>query len=386
MRTLYLDCGMGAAGDMLTAALLDLLPESESFVSEFNALGIPNVKMELERGETHGIQGLHVHILIRGREEGEECSNEPHERRCLLDIKQIISSLPLSANVCKTALEIYSSIANAEAKVHGRPVNELHFHELGALDAVADIVAACMLIERLAPERIVASPVNVGSGQVKCAHGILPVPAPATAELLRGIPSYGSEIKAELCTPTGAALLSRFASSFGSQPEMSVSDIGYGIGSRVFPAANCVRALLGEAPDSADCVAEISCNVDDMSGEAIGFALETLLDCGALDAYTVPIGMKKSRPGVMLCCISRLNDADRLAAVILRHTTSLGVRISYARRILQERSIETVSTPLGDIRVKHAGGRSKPEYEDIARIARENGMTLAEAAELTAKG
>lgn len=384
MQTLYFDCGMGAAGDMLTAALLDLIPDPQAFAEEFNALGIPHVKMEWERMETCGIRAIHVRMLIHGHEEGvhEHHDEHQHEHRGLTDVSEIIRGLPLSEAIKENALAVYRSVADAEAKVHGRPVTQVHFHELGALDAVADVVAVCMLMERLSPDMVCASPVHVGSGQVQCAHGILPVPAPATAELLMGIPSYGGEIKGELCTPTGAALLRHFVKSFGPQPIMAVSAIGYGAGTKVFPAANCVRALLGRSDSQTDEIEEVSCNLDDMTGEAVGFALEVLLESGALDAYTVPIGMKKSRPGIMLCCLCRLEDTDRLASLMLRHTTSLGVRIASARRKVLERSFSTVKTPLGEIRLKTAGGVTKPEYEDLAKIARETGLTLKEAAAL----
>lgn len=231
MKTLYLDCGMGAAGDMLCAALLDCIAERGAFVAEFNALGLPGVEMTLEEAETCGIHGLHVHIHVNGHEEAcdsghtehhenarEHChDSEPgHGQRCLDEVLQLINDLPLSEKIRADAVSIYRSIAEAEAKVHNRPLGEVHFHELGSLDAVADVTAFCMLIERLAPEEICASAVHVGSGQVSCAHGLLPVPAPATAELLMGIPTYAGEIKGELCTPTGAALLRHFVKKFGS--------------------------------------------------------------------------------------------------------------------------------------------------------------------------
>lgn len=393
MRILYFDCGMGAAGDMLTAALLDCLPEPSAFVAEFNALGIPGVQMSIENTETSGIRGLHVHVSIYGEEEGEHVRHEvehhgchhehgQHHERGFAEISEIIKNLPLSGPVRRNALAVYQSIAEAEAKVHNKPLSQVHFHELGSLDALSDVTAFCMLIEKINPCKIFASPIHVGSGQVKCAHGILPVPAPATAELLRSIPSYGGEIQGELCTPTGAALLRHFVQSFGPQPLMAVSNLGYGVGKKVFPRANCVRALLGEAEDALESVDEISCNLDDMTGEAIGFVLELLLEHGALDAYTLPIGMKKSRPGVLLSCLCRPEDTERLADLLLRHTTSLGVRITSHRRKTLPRSFESIKTPYGSIRLKTAGGVSKPEYEDLARIAKAQNLTLAEAAAL----
>ena len=256
------------------------------------------------------------------------------------------------------------------------------------MDAVADITAVCLLMHRLGPDEVVASPVHVGSGQVRCAHGILPVPAPATAYIIQGVPVYGGSIQGELCTPTGAALLKHFVTRFDSMPAMRTRAIGYGMGKKDFEAANCVRAMLGESGSAGDTVTELSCNVDDMTGEAVGFALEELLAAGALEAFTVPVGMKKSRPGVMLCVLCREQDSERIAGLMLRHTTSIGVRAHSCRRYVLTRRIETVQTPYGEVRRKLSEGygasRVKYEYDDLAHIARETGRTLDEVrSELT---
>ncbi len=385
MRILYFDCGMGAAGDMLCASLLDLLERPEAFVEEFNALGIPGLEMSLENSESCSVRGLRVHIRINGQEERErDCGHGEHlgQQRTLDEILLKINALPVSETVRRDASEIYRSIAEAEAKIHNKTLGEVHFHELGSLDALADVTAFCMLLERLAPDEIGASAIHVGSGQLRCAHGLMPVPAPATAELLRGIPSYGGEILGELCTPTGAALLKHFVKKFGAQPLMAVSAVGYGLGTKVFSAPNCVRAFIGEKETSSEIVEEICCNLDDMTGEAIGFAIERLLESGALDAYYIPIGMKKSRPGVMLCCLCKPEDTKKLSELMLRHTSSLGVRITSYRRTVLERETREIATPYGAVRIKTAGGVSKPEYEDLARIAREHDLTLGEAAKL----
>lgn len=244
MDILYFDLSMGAAGDMLSAALLDTMDEPGKFAEEFNTLGIPHVRMVVENSEKCGVTGLHVKMLIDGHEEGEH--GHAHHHRRMTDVSAIINSLSIPPEVKSDALAVYESIAQAEAKVHGETVEQVHFHEVGALDAIADVVAFSMLICRLSPETVFASPVHVGSGTVRCAHGILPVPAPATAELLKGIPNYGGEIKGELCTPTGAALLRHFVKIFGPQPQMSVERTGCGMGTKNFPTANCVRALVGK--------------------------------------------------------------------------------------------------------------------------------------------
>ena len=383
MKTLYLDCGMGAAGDMLTAALLELMPDKDAFVQELNALGIPGVVFTAEKCEKCGIMGTHMKVTVHGEEEDDHPHH--HHHGSMGDIRGIVSSLPIPTMVKLDIMSVYEEIAQAESHVHGVPVEQIHFHEVGTMDAIADVTAVCLLLHRLAPDKIIVSPVHVGSGQVRCAHGILPVPAPATAYLLRGIPIYGGSIAGELCTPTGAALIKHFATEFGEMPVMTVSAIGYGMGKKEFPRANCVRALLGESEDPADEIVELRCNVDDMTGEAIGFALEQLLGSGALDAFTVPIGMKKSRPGVLITVLCREDRKDTMIRLLLKHTTTLGVREFPCQRYTLNRTVETVDTPYGPIRKKVSSGygvrREKYEYEDLSKIAREQGLSIVELLE-----
>lgn len=298
MKILYLDCGMGAAGDMLSAALLELLPDPDAFVAQVNALGLPGVHVSRERAVKCGITGTRLSVTVHGQEE-HSCDHhghdhehhhehehhhdhEHHHHHSGMDgIGHIVQDhLDLPARVKDQVMAVYSLIAQAESQVHGVPVDEVHFHEVGALDAVADITMACMLMDALAPGQVVCSPVRVGTGQVRCAHGLLPVPAPAAALLLQGVPIYGGDIQGELCTPTGAALLKHFVTRFGDMPVMRPCAVGYGCGQKDFPAANCLRAMLGEAEDGRDSVVELSCNVDDMTGEELGFAMERLLEGG----------------------------------------------------------------------------------------------------------
>ena len=261
----------------------------------------------------------------------------------------------------------------------------VHFHEVGAWDAVTDVVGVCLAMEQLSPDRVIVSPVHVGSGTVRCAHGVLPVPAPATALLLQGVPIYGGSIQSELCTPTGAALLREFADEFAEMPIMTVDKIGYGLGTKDFERPNCVRAFWGKTDAPAETVTEIICNLDDMTGEAIGFAMELLLEAGALDVFTTPIGMKKSRPGIMLTCICHPAELERMTALLLQHTTTLGVRYRDCSRATMSRYTETVDTPYGSIRIKHAEGwgihKSKPEYEDVAKAARTHDIRLEDVLE-----
>lgn len=397
MKTLYLDCGMGAAGDMLAAALFELLPDREAFLRDLEAAGIPGVRFQPEPMEKCGITGTHMGVTVNGEEEESldahlhahhhdeaHCHEHRHHHHSgLHDIEHIVMGhLQASRKVKEDVMAVYGLIAEAESHAHGVPVSEIHFHEVGTLDAVADITAVCMLMERLSPDQVIVSPVHVGSGHVHCAHGILPVPAPATAYILKDVPIYGGQIDGELCTPTGAALLKHFATGFGSMPVMKTEAIGYGMGKKDFPAANCLRAFLGETEDRQETVPELSCNVDDMTAEQIGFALERFFDAGALEAYTLPIGMKKSRPGTLIRVICREEDKEALVRAMFRYTSTIGIRETSTRRYVLDRQLKTVETEFGPVQLKTSRGygisRSKYEYEDLARIAREKGLSLEE--------
>lgn len=451
MKLLYLDCGMGAAGDMLGAALAELLPDDarDAFTSELNAAGIPGVHISLDPSVKCGITGTHLTVTVNGTEEKEGGYSHSHEHshhdhqhdhahdhshshdhqhshshdhhhdhshRSLHDIHHIIDDLKLPEAVRTDILAVYRLIAEAESKAHDKPVSEIHFHEVGTMDAIADIASVCLLLHKLAPDQIIASPIHVGSGQVKCAHGILPVPAPATAYILKDIPIYSGSIQGELCTPTGAALLKHFVTRFDQMPLMTPASTGYGMGTKDFPAANCVRAILGEslAENQAETICELSCNVDDMTGEDIAFAIETFLQNGALDAFTVPCTMKKGRPGVLVTVLCKDPDQKQMTRLILQHTTTLGVRSAIKKRwVLSRTESETVipddmlanvtapNMPAGSktqelkttgndctIRSKTSTGfgitRNKYEHDDLEKIARTYGLTLAQVRALLA--
>lgn len=397
MRTLYIDCSMGAAGDMLTAALLELLPDQEGFVRELNDLDIPGVVFKKEKSVKCGITGTHMTVTVNGAEE-ESCGHghchdgsehghihgSGHHHRGMRDIEHIVKDhMKIPEKVGNDVLSVYSLIAEAESYAHGVPVSEIHFHEVGTMDAIADITAVCMLIDRIAPDKIAASPVHVGSGQVRCAHGILPVPAPATAYILKDVPIYGGSIKGELCTPTGAALLKYFAGEFGDMPVMKVKSIGYGMGKKDFETVNCVRAMLGETGDNTDEITELCCNIDDMTGEEIGFAMDRLFDAGAVDVYMIPIGMKKNRPGILLHAMCRESEKAEVIRAMFKYTATIGIRESLFKRHVLSRSIEEADTPYGKVRRKVSEGygvrHEKYEYEDLARIAKENDISIEEA-------
>lgn len=442
MKTLYLECNMGAAGDMLMAALLELHPDPADFIRRLNALSIPGVHIIAAPTDKCGIRGTHITVLVDGEEEeshdvmcsagesgndhmhehdhahehdhvhenscvhhGHEKSNEHHahgqhsahhDPMCeahsqshnghthhhtgMQEIGHLIEQLPVSAKVKCDVKSVYQLIAEAESHAHGRSIDEIHFHEVGTMDAVADIVGVCMLMDELSPEKVIVSPVNTGFGQVRCAHGILPVPAPATAYILKDVPIYAGYIEGELCTPTGAALLKHFADRFETMPPMTIQKIGYGMGKKEFAAANCVRAMLGECDTVMDEVVELVCNLDDMTPEAVGFATEILRKQGALDVYTTSIQMKKNRPGVMLTCMCKKEQREKMLKLLFKHTTTLGVRAYQCSRYVLQRNVEIKKTSYGEVHIKKSTGygvcREKPEYEDVAEIARKNGISL----------
>ena len=389
MKTLYFDCAMGAAGDMLMGALSELHPDRDGFLARLNRALAGRAVVSAAPDSKCGISGTHISVSINGREEGEEpdghCdAGHHHHHTSISEIFAFLDHAEADSAVIADAKAVYTLLAGAESRVHGRPIENIHFHEIGSLDALADILGVSMLIHELAPDKIVCSPINVGSGTVKCAHGILPVPAPATELILRGVPVYGGSIRGELCTPTGAALLKHFSTGFGEIPLMSVSAAGYGTGTKNFDAANVVRAMIGEGRSDAGEILELKCNLDDMTAEEVGYAQEMLFSAGALDVYTAPIGMKKNRPAVLLTCMCRREQRDEMLRCIFANTSTLGVREYVCSRYTLSRREESVETEYGAVHIKNASGwgvsRSKPEYEDVARIARETGRSFHEVA------
>ena len=436
MKTLFWECKMGAAGDMMAAALLELVPEPQKIIEKLNAMGLPNVEFKLEPSVKCGIRGSHFSVIVNGTEEEscdvhhehhhdnhchhhDHCSEhhhdfchekEEHDDHChhhehccehhhdhhhvhghhhhehhgLHDIEHLVMDhLNIPDKVKQDVMAVYKIIAEVESKVHGVPLTDIHFHEVGSIDAVADITAVCLMINELNPDKIIASPIHLGSGQVRCAHGILPVPAPATALILKDIPTYGGSVEGELCTPTGAALLKHFVSNFGNQPVMRVEKIGYGMGKKDFEQANCIRAMLGETEEEVNQVVELCCNLDDMTPEEIGFAMDRLFEAGAFEVYTTSVGMKKNRPGILLSCMGRVELRDKLLNTIFKYTTTIGVREHLSNRYILKRSIDSMSADGQNIRIKKVSGygvsREKFEYEDLASYAIKNNISLSEA-------
>ena len=398
MRILYLQCGMGASGDMLTSALAGLLTEEEraEFLEKVNGMGLPGARTERVPASSLGMAGLGARVTVNGTEEGhghEDLSPDSlhyhhhhhhHEHHSLSDILGVISGLRMDDEVRRRAAGVYRLIAEAESAAHGRPVGEVHFHEVGAKDAVADIVSVCLLMKMVGAGRVVSSPVCVGSGTVRTGHGVLGVPVPAVSRLLEGVPCFGSAFPGELCTPTGAALIRSFADEFGPMPAMRPLREGCGIGSRVFPEPNCLRAILGETGEApkADEVLELEANIDDMTPEDLGFARDSLLRAGALDAWLTPIVMKKGRAAEMISCLCRREDFAAVRDAFFRNTTTLGIRYSAKPRFLLSRRVEERQTSAGTVRVKVSEGfgvrREKAEFDDLAAAAEQTGRSLLE--------
>lgn len=370
MNTLYIECKMGAAGDMLMAALYELLPDKQGFLDAMNALA-PGVRVEALSGENGGITGTHMKVTIHGEEEDHD---HHHHHATPGSIAHTLEHLALPEQAKAHAQQVYAAIAQAEAKAHGRPVTEIHFHEVGALDAICDVAGVCYAMELLGYPRVICSPVHVGAGTVRCAHGLLPVPAPATANLLTGVPIYGGEVMGELCTPTGAALLTHFASCFSSMPPMTLAGVGCGLGSRTFDRPNCLRVFLGTAPQGGNGeITELVCCIDDMTAEALSFACQRLLSLGALDVYTTPAYMKKGRAGHELTVLCNPSQEQAMALQVLRLTTSNGLRLRRCGKYFLTPGSREAATPWGSLRLKTAQGfgitHEKPEYEDAAALA-----------------
>ena len=388
MKSLYIECRVGVAGDMLTASLLEHV-NKEEFVKKINSLNVPGVSFEVERIKKSSIEGNKVHVVINGTEEGLESKEHNHHSHhthtSLEDVSVLINAMDLSDKVKNDAINVYNLIANAESRVHGTSVKDIHFHEVGTIDAVVDVVSVCLLMEMISPAKVISSPINVGSGTVRCAHGILPVPAPATAVLLEEVPMYtDDDINTELCTPTGAALVKYFADEFGNIPVMKLQSTGYGFGTKEFDKPNCVRTFLGEetTSDCSDKVVELKCNIDDMSGEDMGFCIDKLLEEGALDVFTTSIYMKKNRPEVLLTVICREDSKKKLVEQIFQYTTTIGIREAICDRYILDREEEIRKTEYGDVRIKKVKGygvsREKIEYEDIKRLANDNSKSPKE--------
>jgi len=406
MRIAYLDCFSGISGDMFLGALVDAGVPPKVFEQAVESLGI-GARLQVSQVNRSGIAAVKVDVLgtsgaeTRGRAGTRESA--PHEpsakpahshahERGLAAIREIIRTAKVSDSAKQTAISIFERLGWAEAKVHDLPIDKIHFHEVGAVDAIADIVCSAVGAEALAVDEFVCSPLNVGGGTVECAHGTLPVPAPATVELLKGAPVYSSGIEAELVTPTGAAIVTTLVSRFAAFPAMKIERSGYGAGSRdLKEQANVLRITIGEelaasAGEDArakqfEAIAVLEANLDDLNPQVFGYVMDRLFEAGALDVFGTPVQMKKSRPGTLLTVLAKPEDADRLSQIIFAETTTLGIRRREEQRQALARKWERVSTRFGDVRIKVASlngtvSSYAPEYEDCRRIASEHRVPL----------
>jgi pyridinium-3,5-bisthiocarboxylic acid mononucleotide nickel chelatase len=381
MKLAYLDCSSGASGDMLLGAMLDAGLPLEWLCGELEKIPLGDYEVEVRRVLRSGLAGTHLMFHIP--------AEQPD--RHLHQIEELLAQSTLPESVKARALRVFTRLAEVEGKLHAKPPGEVHFHEVGAVDAILDIVGVCLGFEQLGIEELVSSPLNVGGGRVEATHGSLPVPAPATAELLRGVPIYSSGVEGEMVTPTGAAIVTTLASGFGCMPAMKAERIGYGAGTRDFPGhPNLLRLFLGERFAKAesrppgpgeDVVTVIQANLDDMSPELYGYFVERALAQGALDVTSTAVQMKKNRPGVEITVLCHPDQAKAMAELLFAETTTIGMRTYEARRQVLERELVSVETPYGPARVKVARRCGKvlnvaPEYEDCRRLAEEKSVPL----------
>lgn len=416
MKTLYLDCFAGISGDMTIGALLDAGLDFEFLKSELAKLGVAGYELSLTRVDRSGINAAkfdvalieqvqtthsHHHHDHHHHEHSHEqhhhhhdatqtdsLRNHHHDHRSLSTIKHLIEESALSAPVKEQATAIFQRIGEAEAKIHGMDIEAVHFHEVGAIDSIVDIVGACIGLAALGIEQIIASPLHVGFGTFTCAHGTYPIPGPAAAEILRGVPVYAKDIEGELVTPTGAAIVATLAQSFGPLPAMRIEKVGYGAGTRTYDKfPNVLRAVLGEVERTdatPDTVTVIEANLDDLSPQVFGHLMEQALAAGALDLFYTPVQMKKNRPGVLLTLLCANGDRDRMTELIFRETTTLGVRFREERRVILQREFVPVETAFGPIKIKVARNHdgqvmnAAPEFDDCQAAALKHQVAVRE--------
>ncbi len=383
MKLAYLDCSSGISGDMFLAALLDAGVKLDRLQGELKKIDLGPYEFTQDRVMRKGLAGNHVEIVVPGK--------QPH--RHLSHIEKLIGDASIDEGVKQKALRVFRRLGEAEARLHNQPIEKIHFHEVGAVDAILDIVGGCLGLAMLGDPELVCSPLNVGGGRVEAAHGSLPVPAPATSELLKGIPVYSSGVESELVTPTGAALVSTLAAGFGPMPPMKVERIGYGAGAKDFPThPNIARLMVGEKAGAAglrqggpdeETALVIEANIDDMNPQLYGYLMEKALEAGAADVACCPVHMKKNRPGLLVSILCKPELENTLTRLLFEETTTIGVRITETRRKVLDREVVTVETAHGTVRMKVArlAGREMnvtPEFDDCRRLANEKSVPLKE--------
>ena len=378
MKILFYDCFTGISGDMNLGALIDLGVPSDFLISELQKLNIDGYEIEISRELKNGISGTRANVVLK--------HHEHHHHRNVNDIESIIDKSDLNDSIKKMAKSIFHKVAEAEAKVHNKPLDKVHFHEVGAIDSIVDIVGAAICMDYLKPDKVLCTPVQVGGGFIKCAHGTFPVPAPATSEILKDIPIKTGAVDTETTTPTGAAILATVVDRFVHQTELNITKTGYGIGYKDLEIPNVLRVHICEHNKTSDIQHEkaciIECNLDDSNPETFGYIMEKLFEKGAQDVYLTPIIMKKSRPAVTLSILCHESEIEKMEEIILSETTTLGLRKYWVEKKMLPRETKVIKSKFGNIRVKYSTYgeliKHKPEYDDCIKAARENNVTLAE--------
>ena len=380
-KVLYFDCFAGISGDMTVGALIDLGADEKELLRCLDSLHLHGYRIEIKKALKNGISGTDFNVIIE-EEHSHHSHHHHHHSRNLSDISEIINSSALDSSVKELSLKMFHEIAVAESKIHAKSIDEIHFHEVGAIDSIVDIVASAICLNMIKPDKIISSPLNLGEGTVECAHGVFPVPAPATAEILKGIPVYSSGIKKEMTTPTGAAIIKCISTEFSSFPAMKIFSTGYGLGKRNLEVPNVLRAVIGET-DYSEKKMMIETNIDDMSGEIYSYLMNKLFESGALDVFIAPVIMKKSRPAHVLSVLCDSGKVDALEEIIFTETTTFGTRRYEVERSELERTISKVKTSYGEISVKKGYLNGKylkfsPEYDECSEAAKKHGVPVRE--------
>jgi uncharacterized protein (TIGR00299 family) protein len=394
MKILYYECFAGISGDMNLGAMIDVGIKPEYLIKELKKLNLKDYELKIFKDQRKGISGTRVDVLIKRQTNVPADNNKQHNHRNLSDIQTIINKSDLNENVKKLSLKIFGKVAEAEAIIHDKNINDIHFHEVGAIDSIVDIVGAAICIDYLKPDKIYCSTVELGGGYVQCAHGTFPVPAPASVEILKGKPVKKGTVQYEATTPTGAAILAACADKFTDSLNFTVEKIGYGIGNKDENIPNVLRVYIG-SDITAESTAQISsliveCNIDDMNPEYYDYIIDSLFDAGAKDVYITPIIMKKSRPAAKLSVLCDTGAEKNIEEILFKETSSLGIRKYSVEKLILDRKIEKLKTKYGQVKIKSAFYKnrlikSKPEYEDCIRIAKEKNIPINEVYRMVEK-
>lgn len=390
MKVLYFDCSSGISGNMTLGALTEIIGDENYLINELKKLNVDGYKIEISKKVKNGITGTYVDVILEHEHEHEhhheheEGHHHHHEHRNLNDVNKIIDESSLDESVKDLAKKIFIRVAKAESKVHNKPLEEVHFHEVGAIDSIVDIVGTAILINKINPDKVISSVVNDGYGFIECAHGKMAVPVPATSEIFTdaGVKFRQIDVDTELVTPTGAAIIAELSNEFKVMPAMSVEKIGWGAGYKDLDIPNVLKVYLGEMETKNNSICVMETNIDDCSGEILGYTSEKLFDAGALDVFFTPIFMKKNRPAYRLTVACKKEDIEKLQNIIFKETTTIGIRYRFEERKVLERKETEIDTKYGKLKVKEVINNGEkyvyPEYESMRKLAKENNIPLKE--------